>query len=348
MTADVTADVTAPMNHRLLLRTHLDGRSTEGVFTVDRAEVPTVTPGTFLVRNEWLSLDPAMRTWSSATPGRGTPLALGSVMRAYAVGFVTDSAHPDYSAGDCVVGPFGLQEWHLSDGVDVRMRPSPVPTQLSVTLGSVGHIGLSALIGLTEIARIRPGDTVLVSSAAGAVGSQAGQIARILGCRTIGIAGGPEKAALCRDLYGFDAAIDYRASSDLSADIALAAPEGIDVFFDNVGGRTLDAVVPLMNEYGRIAICGTISLDSKRPGTGPRWERQILDRQLSVQGFLQSHFQGDVDALLARLHNWSDDGLLVLREDVTIGVASAPAAIERLLNGNNLGKALIRIDRTTE
>ena len=339
---------TPPTNHRLLLRTHLDGRSTEGVFEVDASAVPALSPGTFLIRIEWLSLDPAMRTWSSATPGRGVAAPLGSVMRAYAVGLVTESAHPDYAIGDCVVGPFGVQEWHVSDGSDVRMRPDPAPTPLSVTLGSVGHIGLSALIGLTEIARVKPGDTVLVSSAAGAVGSQAGQIAKLLGCRTIGVAGGPEKVALCLDVYGFDAAIDYRASTDLAADIALAAPEGLDVFFDNVGGQTLDAVVPLMNEHGRITICGTISIDSTRPGTGPRWERKILDRQLSIQGFLQSHYEGDVRALLTRLHNWSSAGQLVLREDVTIGVASAPEAIERLLNGKNLGKALIRIDRSTE
>jgi len=344
----MTTPVTPLTNHRLLLRAYLDGRSTAGVFEVDAVAVPALSSGTFLIRIECLSLDPAMRTWSSATPGRGVAAPLGSVMRAYAVGLVAESAHPDYAIGDCVVGPFGLQEWHLSDGSDVRMRPSPVPTQLSVTLGSVGHIGLSALIGLTEIARVKPGDTVLVSSAAGAVGSQAGQIAKLLGCRTIGVAGGPEKVALCLDVYGFDAAIDYRASTDLAADIALAAPEGIDVFFDNVGGHTLDAVVPLMNEHGRITICGTISIDSKRPGTGPRWERMILDRQLSIQGFLQSHYEGDVPALLARLHTWSSAGQLVLREDVTIGVPSAPEAIERLLNGNNLGKALIRIDRSTE
>ena len=331
-------------NLRLVLRSHLTGRSTSDVFELDQVPISAVGPGQLLIRNSYLSVDPAMRTWSAAQPGRGEALALGSVMRAYAVGQVTISNHPRYPVGTCVTGPFGAQYWCVSDGSNIRQSWGRAPIPITSTLGVLGHIGLTAMVGLQIIAIPKPGETVLVSSAAGAVGSLAAQIAKLVGANVIGIAGGLEKVRLCRDEYGFEA-IDYQASQDLTAEIAGAAPSGIDVFFDNVGGSILDAALPNMNPRGRIAICGTISIDSADPGQGPRLERRILDRELTVTGFLQSNYAYENNRFLLQLGTWHREGRLKLREEIFTGLKSLPVALEHLLHGKNLGKVLIDVNK---
>jgi len=336
---------TIERNRRVVLRSYLAGRNTNGVFEVVDDAVPTANTGEFLIRIAAVSVDPAMRTWASQNPGRYAPVPLGSVLPAIAVGTVASSEHPDFAPGDCVVGRFGAQEWAVSDGSNVVRRFHNSPDPITLALGTLGHIGMTAIIGMVEVAHAQAGETVVVSSAAGAVGAVAGQVAKLLGCRTIGIAGGPKKVSLCRDVYGYDAAIDYQASADLTADLMLAAPEGFDVFFDNVGGRIFDAVMPLMNPMGRVAICGTIGVDSAAPGNGPRWERRILERQLTIRGFLESRFDCDRDALFAQLSQWQRDGLITLHEDVRHGIESAPEAIDSVLNGNNFGKCLISVNQ---
>jgi NADPH-dependent curcumin reductase len=330
---------------QLVLARHLDGRTTSDVFRIEEVALPPLPEGGALVRVHYLSVDPAMRTWAAPRPGRGQPLPVGSVMRAYAVGIVHRSRNADLPEGVALVGTFGARTWHVTDGSDVRRIWDPAPEPLSVTLGILGHVGLTAMVGLTLIAPPRPDETVLVSSAAGAVGALAGQIARLMGARVVGVAGGPVKTAICRSDYGFDTAIDHQDATDLAEAIRLAAPEGIDVFFDNVGGRVLDAALPNMNPRGRIAVCGTIGVDSARPGLGPRMERTILDRELSIRGFLQSKYESESTSLLPTLRGWYEDGRLVLREDVSRGLASLPEALERLLAGGNLGKALIDITK---
>jgi hypothetical protein len=330
---------------QLVLAGYLRGRTTSDVFRIEEAPVPYLAAGCVLIRNQYLSVDPAMRTWAAAQPGRGSSLPLGTVMRAHAIGTVMASRNPIFAEGSFVSGVFGARIWHVSDGSDVRRIWPIAPTPKTAALGVLGHVGLTAMVGLTLIAPPRAGETVLVSSAAGAVGAVAGQIAHLMGARVVGIAGGPEKTALCRNEYGFDAALDHRACDDLSGAIALAAPEGIDVFFDNVGGRFLDAALPCMNSRGRIAICGTIGIDSAKPGLGPRLERTILERELSVRGFLQSRYESESELLLPALKSWFDAGDLRLREDITAGLESVPAALEGLLTGSNFGKVLIDITK---
>ncbi len=325
---------------QVLLKRYPDGLPAEGDFEVIGSQRPGVGPGEMLLRIEWVSIDPAMRTWSARTPGRGEPLPLGSVMRAYGVARVEESDVPDYPVGTWVTGPFGLRTWHVTDGRDIRFRvPEGVPPQTG--LGVLGHIGLTAYAGIFRVADVRPGETVLVSSAAGAVGSIAGQLARIAGGRPIGIAGGPRKVALCLDEYGFDACIDRHTVADLDHALSSASGGGLDVYFDNVGGPTLDSALRLMRPGGRIAICGTISVPSADPGTGPRVERMLLDRRLTMRGFLQSEFAAAADEMLADLVTWYRQGLITLREDVVVGLAEAPRAIVRQLAGDHLGKVLV-------
>lgn len=343
--ATILAHVTPLTTPALVLAAYMDGRTTSDVFRVTEVPVPDVEDGGVLIRTQYLSVDPAMRTWAARNPGRGVPLPLGSVMRAYAVGTVVSSSRSDVPEGACVVGPFGARLWHVSDGSDIRrVWPTP-PTPVTAALGILGHVGLSAMVGLRLIAVPQPGETVLVSSAAGAVGALAGQIARIMGARAVGIAGGPEKTALCRDLYGFDAALDHRACDDLADAIRLAAPDGVDVFFDNVGGRILDAAMPCMNSGGRVAVCGTIGVDSASPGVGPRMERLILDRELTVRGFLQSRHEDASPGLLRDLQAWFEGGQLRLHEEIVRGLEQLPAALEDLIAGAHLGKVLIDITK---
>ena len=327
--------------HAVVLRSYPEGlpRAT------DFEWVPETTPepgdGQALLRILWASIDPAMRTWHSAKPGRGVVRPLGTVMKAVAVAEVVESRNA-LRVGDHVVGSFGMREWCISDGTDVtRILDANVEPRLG--LGALGHIGLTAFAGLHKVARVQAGETVLVSSAAGATGALAGQIAAAAGCRVIGIAGGSDKVAICLTEYGFDTCIDRHAEADLVAAIRAAAPEGIDVFFDNVGGSTLDAVMQNMNALGRVAICGTISVSSSEPGQGPRHERLMLDKQLMVQGFLTSQFEVDYSEMLEALVLLHSEGRLHLREVLVEGAENAPLALEKLLAGEFAGKVLVRI-----
>lgn len=325
---------------QVLLRRYPEGLPVEGDFEVVGSERPDAGPGRMVLRVEWISIDPAMRTWAARTPGRGDPLPLGAVMRAYGVAEVVESDLPDYPVGTWVSGPFGLRTWHVSDGRDVRFRvPEGVPPQTG--LGVLGHIGLTAYAGIFRVADVRAGETVLVSSAAGAVGGVAGQLARIAGARPVGVAGGPRKVALCLEEYRYDVCVDRHAVTDLAGALASASGGALDVYFDNVGGPTLDAALRLMRPGGRIAICGTISVPSADPGTGPRVERLLLDRRLTMRGFLQSEFAAEADTMLADLTSWYRQGLLHLREDIVVGLANAPRAIVRQLAGDHLGKVLV-------
>jgi NADPH-dependent curcumin reductase CurA len=263
-------------------------------------------------------------------------------MRAYAVGEVTASDQSRYPVGTRVVGPFGMKTWHASDGSDIR-RVVPADLEpLEASLGVVGHIGLTAHIGLRRIAAAKAGETVVVTSAAGAVGGVAAQIARHLGCRVIGLAS-RSKVPWASNTYGIETMLD-RADPDLEARLEDAAPDGVDVFFDNTGGTVHDLIMTRMATGGRVVICGTIAVDSAQPGTGPRHERLILDRELTVTGFLQSHLDGEADQALAELREWHDAGLVRLHYEQIAGLEHAPVALERLLTGNHRGKVIITTD----
>ena len=305
-------------------------------------DIPPLPRAGVLIRMQRISLDPAMRTWASESPGRGQPIPLGSVMRAYGVGEVVGSDNADYPVGTRVVGPFGMKTWHASDGSDIRRIVPSDLEPVEASLGVVGHIGLTAHVGLRRIAQAKSGDTVVVTSAAGAVGSVAAQIARNLGCTVIGIASA-KKLQWAAATYGIDTMLDRR-DPELGARLDEAAPEGVDVFFDNTGGAVHDLVMTRMAPGGRVVICGTIAMDSAHPGTGPRHERLILDRALTVNGFLQSHHDDESERALAELRGWHDAGLVRLHHELIAGLEHAPEGLERLLNGDHQGKVIVTID----
>ena len=311
-------------------------------FRIREEPRPQPEQGCFLVRNLYLSVDPAMRGWVNAAANYSDPVGVGDVMRAIAVGEVIESRHPEYEDGEIVCGLFGWQEFAVSDGGDVWFRHDPDSAPASTALGVLGIAGLTAYFGLLEVGCPRPGDTVVVSTAAGAVGSAVGQIAKIAGCRVVGIAGGPEKTRRCLDEFGYDAAIDYRADG-LDAALGEACPRGVDVYFDNTSGEISDAVHRRLAPRARIVVCGTAAVSSWDPWpAGARVERHILVKRARMEGFLLFDFADRFAEARARLLEWVDAGTLRYREHVLDGLESAPGAIAMLYAGENTGKLLIR------
>ncbi len=334
-------------NHRVLLVARPDGGVREDCFRLDEAPRPEPGPGEVLIRVIYLSLDPAMRGWISEAPNYREALPLDSVMIGFTVGEVVAGEHPDYAVGDFVLGRQGWCEWALSDGSDIHRKLDPVEAPISTALHVLGHTGLTAYLGLTEVGEPAPGETVIVSTAAGAVGSMVGQVAKLKGCRAVGLTGSDEKVVLCREDFGYDAAINYKTVPDLKAAIARACPEGIDVYFDNVGGPISDAVLERINVGARIIVCGTMGIPDSGPGEpaapGPRPNRQLLIRRARMEGFLVLDHLARLDRLPAELVAWVRDGALSYKEDVVEGLENAPQALLRLLAGRNRGKMIVRV-----
>ncbi|HVL57120.1 MAG TPA: NADP-dependent oxidoreductase [Burkholderiaceae bacterium] len=335
-----------PTNRQVLLRSRPQGIPRAEHFELAETPLPPLQPGQFRIRNRFLSVDPAMRGWVSAVANYSKPVGIGEVMRAEAAGEVCETRHPEFAIGDRVTGYFGWQHYAVSDGTNVGWRvPPDFDLPLSAALGVLGMNGLTAYFGLLDVGQPKAGDTVVVSTAAGAVGSCVGQLARIAGCRAVGIAGGAHKAALCRDEFGFDAAIDYKGATDLDAALRDACPRGIDVYFDNTAGAISDAVAPQLNVGARVAVCGTASVSSWDPWPqGPRVERHLLVKRARMQGFLIFDYQPRFDEARRRLADWVRRGLIRYREDFLDGIDAAPDAIAGLYRGENLGKRLIRLD----
>jgi NADPH-dependent curcumin reductase CurA len=271
------------------------------------------------------------------------PVALGAVMRSYALGRIEQSRHDDFRAGDYVTGMFGWQDYAAIDAKAIQRTVTATNLPLSTALGILGINGLTAYFALLDVGGPKAGDTVVVSTAAGAVGSCVGQIAKIKGCRTVGIAGGPDKVRLCRDAFGYDEAVDYKAS-DFESALAGACARGVDVYFDNTAGRISDAVVRHLNVGARIVICGTASVDTWDPiPQGPRVERHLLTKRARMQGFLIYDYALRFPDALREIEGWVREGRIRYREDVLDGIEHAPGAIAGLYRGENLGKRLIRI-----
>jgi NADPH-dependent curcumin reductase CurA len=306
---------------------------------------PEPADGQFLVALEYLSLDPAMRGWMNEARSYVPPVGIGEVMRAGGIGRITESRHPKFIAGELVSGMFGVQRYAVSDGqgvrnVDTSLAPAPVH------LGVLGMTGLTAFFGLLDIGRPEPGQTVVVSGAAGAVGNVVGQIARIKGCRTIGVAGGPEKCEWLTEELGFDAAIDYKAG-EVRADLRQYAQNGVDVYFDNVGGELLDEVLRRLARNARVVICGAISqYNAEQPPHGPANYMQLLVQRASMTGFLVFDYAKRYPEAVAQLAEWLQDGTLISREDVVrTKLEEFPDVFLRLFRGENVGKLILELDR---
>jgi NADPH-dependent curcumin reductase CurA len=291
----------------------------------------------------YLSIDPYMRGRMSDARSYVPPVALGDVMEGGTVGEVVRSNHPRFAAGDVVEGRLGWQEYAVSDGKGVR-RIDPSIAPISTAVGVLGMPGLTAYFGLLEVGQPKSGETVVVSAASGAVGGVVGQIAKLKGCRAVGLAGSDAKVDhLTREL-GYDAGINYRTASDIDAALRAACPGGIDVYFDNVGGRITEAVTRHVNLFARIAVCGLISqYNLTEPELAPRNERFVLVNRVRIQGFLVFDFAARYKEALAQLAEWVREGRLKYREDVVDGLERAPDALLAVLQGRNFGKMLVRV-----
>lgn len=317
------------------------GLPRESDFTSSHGDRPVPADGQVLVRAIYLSLDPAMRGWMTDRKSYIEPVALGDVMRGLVVGEVAESKAEGFAVGDRVSGSLGWQQWVLATPKELQKLPVGPP--LSLFLGPLGMTGLTAYFGLLDIGKPEAGQTVVVSAAAGAVGSVVGQIAKILGCRVVGIAGGAEQCAWLTDELGFDAAIDYR-SEDVGKRLRETCPQGIDVFFDNVGGAILDAALARLARGARVVICGAISqYNATEPVPGPSNYLSLLVNRARMEGFVIFDYRKRYPEALERLGQWIAEGRIQWREEIVEGLENAPAALQRLFDGSKRGKLIVRV-----
>lgn len=330
-------------NRQWILNARPTGALTGTEFRWNEAPIPQPADGQVLVRNLWLSFDPTQRNWmvlDSYVP----KIPLGEVMRAFGVGQVIQSRHPDFKPGEFVQGGFGWQDYIATDGRGfggMHKLPSGVPPNLALSL--FGITGPTAYFGITDIGQVKAGETVVVSGAAGSTGSVAGQIAKIKGCRVIGTAGGKEKCDWLVEVAGFDGAIDYK-SEDIGVRLSALCPNGIDVFFDNVGGIVLNEVLARINLKARIVLCGAISrYNDAVPPPGPSNYFNLTPKRARMEGFIILDYGPRFPEAIEALGRWQREGRLVQKEDVAVGLENAPRTLMRLFTGENFGKQLLKI-----
>lgn len=335
-----------PRNHRIVLAARPEGEPKLSDFRMEEMDAPAPGEGQLLLKTLLLSLDPYMRGRMNAGRSYANPVEIGEIMVGGTVSEVAASRHPGFKEGDIVVGYCGWQEYALSDGAGLgKLDPAAAP--ISTALGVLGMPGMTAYAGLLEIGQPKPGETVVVAAATGPVGSAVGQIARIQGSRAVGIAGGPEKRRALIEDFGFDAALDHRAPG-FAEDLAAACPNGIDVYFENVGGAVWSAVLPLLNDFARVPVCGLVAHYNEpqppaSPDRMPQLMRLILSRRLTLRGFIVSDFVGQHVAFQRDMSAWVREGKVRYREDVVDGLEAAPGALIGLLKGRNFGKLLVRL-----
>ena len=331
------------MNRQIRLAARPSGLPEAADWELTTEAVPAAGPGQFVVAISHLSVDPAMRGWMNAGASYIPPVEIGAIMRAGAIGQVTVSQQPDFAAGDYVYGNFGVQEHALSDGKGVIKLDTSL-AEPTTYLGALGMTGLTAYFALLDVGRIQAGDTVVVSGAAGAVGSVAGQIAKLKGCRVIGIAGGQDKCRALVEEFGFDAAIDYKADN-LRAALREHAPERVDVYLDNVGGEVLDAVLTRLARGARIIICGAVSQYNAQQVQGPANYLSLLVARASMTGMVIFDYQDSYPRATAELARWLRDGRLVSREHIVRGgISDFPDVLLMLFTGENTGKLILALD----
>jgi NADPH-dependent curcumin reductase CurA len=337
-------------NRKIVLASRPEGAPQPGNFRLEESPAPEPREGEVLLRTLWLSLDPYMRGRMSAARSYAKPVDVGEPMVGGTVNEVLESRHPDFKAGDIVLGYAGWQDYAVSNGAGLRKldaRRAPV----SNALGVLGMPGMTAYTGLLTIGQPKPGETVVVAAATGPVGSTVGQIAKLKGCRAVGIAGGKEKCRYLTDELGFDAAVDHR-SKNFPDELRAACPDGIDVYFENVGGAVWDAVFPLLKDFARIPVCGLIAQYNMTelpagPDRTPQLFRQVLTKRLTIRGFIVSDFASQTEAFERDVSAWLKQGKIKFKEDVVEGLENAPQAFLGLLQGKNFGKLLVRVNKPT-
>ena len=337
---------TALRNHRIRLASRPHGEPVEADFTRDVVEVPSPEPGQVLLRTHYLSLDPYVRGRMSAAKSYAAPMEVGDVIVGGTVSEVVESAADGFAPGDTVLAYGGWQEYSLESAAHLR-RLDPSAAPVTTALGVLGMPGFTAYAGLLAIGKPQPGETVAVAAATGPVGSAVGQIAKLHGARAIGIAGGEQKVARMREL-GFDAALDHRAP-DFASRLAEASPDGIDVYFENVGGAVWDAVLPRLNEFARVPVCGLAALYNatsapEGPDRSAQLMREVLSKSLTLRGFIQREFVPTMfEDFLRDMTDWVASGKVQHTEDITEGLDRAPEAFVGMLRGQNFGKAIIQV-----
>src|SRR5271166_6823684 len=338
--------MTAEKNRQILLASRPRGEPSPDNFKLVETAVPEAGPGQMLLHTVYLSLDPYMRGRMDAGASYAQPVEVGKVMGGSAVCAVVKSNLSRYKAGDIVVVGTGWQEYSLSDGEGVQ-KVDPALGPISYALGVLGMPGLTAYTGLLNIGKPQPEETLVVAAASGAVGSVVGQIAKVKGCRVIGIAGGEQKCRFVKEELGFDGCLDHR-QPDLAERLQAACPNGIDIYFENVGGAVFDAVLPLLNNFARIPVCGLISQYSATelppgPNHVPLLMQAILRKRLTLRGFIVVDYASQFPDFISDMSAWLSEGRIKYREDITDGLENAPSELIRLLRGENFGKKIIRV-----
>jgi NADPH-dependent curcumin reductase CurA len=335
---------TMPTNRQLLLKSRPTGAISRDNFDMVTPPLPQIREGQALARVRYLSVDPTMRIWMSDREGYMPPVAIGEVMRAAGIAEVIESRHPDFKAGDMVLGLVGFQEFALIDAATAasyRKLPTNLGIPVTAFLGALGITGITAYFGMMDIAKPKAGETLVVSAAAGATGSVAGQIGKIAGCRVIGIAGGAEKCAWLRDELHFDSAINYKESG-WKEKLAAACPGGVDIDYENVGGEIMHTVLNRMNLFGRVVLCGLISGYNAEDPALESFSR-VLIKRLRVQGFIIFDYAPRFPEAIAQLGQWLAAGKLKDRQTVVEGLDRAPDALAMLFSGQNIGKTIVRL-----
>ena len=338
--------MTAEKNRQILLASRPRGEPGPDNFKLVETAVPEAGPGQMLLHTVYLSLDPYMRGRMDAGASYAQPVEVGKVMGGSAVCAVVKSNLSRYKAGDIVVVGTGWQEYSLSDGEGVQ-KVDPALGPISYALGVLGMPGLTAYTGLLNIGKPQPGETLVVAAASGAVGSVVGQIAKVKGCRVIGIAGGEQKCRFVKEELGFDGCLDHR-QPNLAERLQAACPHGIGIYFENVGGAVFDAVLPLLNNFARIPVCGLIAHYNATelpagPDRVPLLMRNILAKRLTFRGFLVFDYGSQFGNFITDMSGWLRDGRVKYREDITDGLENAPRELVGLLKGENFGKKIIRV-----
>ena len=338
---------TTDLNRRFVLASRPEGAPTQENFRLETAPVPRTQDGQVLLRAVYLSLDPYMRGRMSDAPSYAEPVKLGGLMVGGTVCRVVQSKHPDYQTDDWILAYSGWQDYALSDGKGLN-KLDPTQMKPSWALGIVGMPGFTAYMGLMDIGQPKPGETVVVAAASGAVGSVVGQVAKLKGCRVVGIAGGAKKCNYVTDKLGFDACLDHH-QDDLSGRLKKACPDGIDVYFESVGGKVFDAVLPLLNPRARIPLCGLVAHynDTKLPAGPDRLSMltsTLLRRRIRMQGFIIFDDYGErYGEFVTAMRPWLAENKMYYREDLVDGLENAPRAFIGMLEGSNFGKLVVRV-----